>query len=594
MTRNIFTSGMRGGVAATWVLWLSGCAALSLPFPVEKQANAPPEAARTSPELHFLLARDLELEGRFTEAFEHYALAAAQDPDSAYLHLKVAELAARQGRFEEALSHAQKAVELEPEDVRARVFLGTLYRLRKEPEAAEAVLRGAAGEPLGPDAALLLYSIYLDAERFDEALAVGQWLIKEDAAALRGYFAVAGVYERQERFAEVERVLREALAQDPGSLAVFGALARLRREQGNREGEIAVYQEILEIHPNHHATLVALADAQLGLERIDAALATLHTIEKHYPADVRSSIRLGLLYFEAERYDEAIRRFESAYRSHPERYELAYFLGLVRQRSGDEKGALATYADIPEKHERYAAGRTQAAAVFERRGDYGRAIAEVERARERQPHRSLDLYLASLRAKSGDFDEAVEFLKQLLEKNPDDAELLYNLGVLYGERRHYEEAIRYMQSALAKDPDHASAMNYIGYTWADQGRNLEEAEALIKRALELRPDDGYITDSLGWVYYMRARPLFEAGRRDDGVQWLQRALEKLEQAAALTGGDPVVTEHIGDVYLLLDQKQQALEKYEEALMLEPRENEQPNLWKKLEQLRRELGKQGSP
>jgi tetratricopeptide (TPR) repeat protein len=145
-----------------------------------------------------------------------------------------------------------------------------------------------------------------------------------------------------------------------------------------------------------------------------------------------------------------------------------------------------------------------------------------------------------------------------------------------------------MQKALEKNPDNASALNYIGYTWAEQGTNLDEAERMIKRAIELRPDDGYIVDSLGWVYYMRARPLVQSGRTAEAQPWLDRAIEELEKAHELTGGDPVISEHLGDAYLLLDQKELALKKFQEALRLEPREGEQPHLLRKFETLQREL------
>ena len=111
----------------------------------------------------------------------------------------------------------------------------------------------------------------------------------------------------------------------------------------------------------------------------------------------------------------------------------------------------------------------------------------------------------------------------------------------------------------------------------------------IRRALELRPDDGFITDSLGWVYYMRARPLLESGNVKDGRALLRRAITELEKAAQLTGGDPVISEHLGDAYLLLPDRKRALEKYREAIRLEPRSGEQPDLRRKFEELNRELG-----
>ncbi len=200
----------------------------------------------------------------------------------------------------------------------------------------------------------------------------------------------------------------------------------------------------------------------------------------------------------------------------------------------------------------------------------------------------MDLYAAALRARAGDFDGAVAFLEGLLAEEPDDDELFYNLGVLYGEARRYDEALHYMGLALDRNPDNASALNYVGYTHTERGENLDQAEAMIKRALELQPEDGYITDSLGWVYYMRARPLIENGRIDEGRPLAERAIRELRRADELAGGDPVISEHLGDAYLLLDQKERALELFREALELGPRSGDQPHLPDKYETLRREL------
>jgi len=212
--------------------------------------------------------------------------------------------------------------------------------------------------------------------------------------------------------------------------------------------------------------------------------------------------------------------------------------------------------------------------------------------RTRAPSRALDLYVASLRAKSGDFDGAVAFLQELLEASPDDEDLVYNLGVVHGEAGHTEESLRSMRDVLARNPDHPGALNYVGYTLAEQGQDLDEAERMITRALEQRPDDGYITDSLGWVFYMRAKPLLESGDGEQaqrGRALLERAIRELERAAQLTGGDPVISEHLGDAYRMLRDGPRALQFYEEALRLDPRAGEQSELREKLEQLRRELG-----
>jgi tetratricopeptide (TPR) repeat protein len=568
---------------------LAGCSTLGgfgggAPSDVLERPDAPPE-------YDYLVARQLELEGNLEESLAAYLRALQKDPESALLYRKVAELLARAGRPDEAVGFAERALELEPDDVDVRIFLGTLHRIRRDVASAERVLVEPDGTPLDPDAALLLYGLYADSGRDDDALRIARWMVRSAPTNLRSYFALARALDRMDRPAEAEQALRQALRQQPENLAVYSALARGRRQRGDREGEIAIYREVLAFEPHHHSTLAALADAYIALERWDEARRVLEELERRYPEDLRSIVRLGYLDLEQKDYSAASAGFEQALAENPEQHEVHYLLGMVQRRAGKLEEAQASFEQVPPEHERWSDARLQVAALKESRGDVRGALAEAEAVRTRVPSRPLDLYVASLRAKSGDFDGAVEFLSELLEASPGDEELLYNLGVVHGEAGKSEESLRYMDDVLARNPDHPGALNYVGYTLAEQGRDLDEAERMISRALEQRPDDGYITDSLGWVYAMRAKPLLESGDPEQaqrGRALLERGIRELERAAELTGGDPVISEHLGDAYRMLSDKQRALGFYEEALRLEPRAGEQPELLEKVEELRREL------
>ena len=523
------------------------------------------------PEYDVLVAQQHISEGRVAEAIAAYQRAVAKDDGSAWLHRVVAEALARANQLDEALVHAKRAHEIEPADPIGRSLLAQLYRVRNQPELAAGLLVDASGAPLDADAANMLYQLHLENEKPDAALAVAEWMLANDPDPLHARIALANVYEKLDRPLEAEQALRKALEFAPGDLRIHTALARSMRQRGDREGEIAVYREVLASNPDHHATLISLADAQMAEDDLEGAIATLLEVEKRYPDDARSSVRLGFLLYEARRMDEAATRFEAALEAFPAEYEIAFFLGVARRRDNKDDEALAVFATIPPSHKHYSEARTQMAAIYEKRGDFAKAREEVQSAIAVEPSRPLELYSAQLLSKGGDFEGAIEFLKELLEDQPDDDEVIYNLGVVYGENDQTDQAISYMRRSLELNPDNASALNYIGYTFAERGENLDEAEEMIMRAIELRPDDGYIVDSLGWVYYMRARPLVEAGRREQAKRYLERAIAELERADELTGGDPVISEHLGDTYLLQGERKRALDKFEEALQLGPRD-----------------------
>jgi len=113
--------------------------------------------------------------------------------------------------------------------------------------------------------------------------------------------------------------------------------------------------------------------------------------------------------------------------------------------------------------------------------------------------------------------------------------------------------IRQMKRVIDLAPKHAHALNYLGYTYAEMGVKLKETEELIRRSLAVMPGDGYITDSMGWVY-------FKMDRLDD-------ALREIEKAHRIEPKDPTITEHLGDVLKALGRKKEALSTYRKALEL---------------------------
>jgi len=575
------------------------------------------------PELDFLVALEHERAGQLPQALAAHQRALSKDPQAAPLLRRLAELSLALDRRAQAERYAQRALTLEPQNAELRVLLGGLYAARGDMAAARRTLTDDAGAPLNPDAASALYAVLHAAGRFAEARDAAAWLAEAEPDALRGPLALARAEQSLGDGKAAEKALRDGLHQRPGSLVLYGQLASLRRWRGDREGELAVYREVLGIYPDHHATLLAKGEAELALGRREESDRSFARVEARYPNDLRAVLRLAESNYAAGAWAAAARRFSHALRLQPGMSEVAFFLGVARRRLGDDAAALARFADIPPDSERYLDARLQAAIIWEGRGDSQRALAVLDgaparedakwkprrarkfrRAKSKPPAlaraqhanaaalRRVELYRAGLLSRAGNVPAAIAGLEALLRRAPRDADVLYNLGLLHGESGDSARALQVMQRAIESDPNHADALNYIGYTWAERGERLDEAEALIVRALEQRPEAGHILDSLGWVYYMRAQPLIEAGRVDEGRAWLRRAVVQLKRAAERIGGggDPVISEHLGDAYFLLGRRREALKMYEEALRQKPRPEEQPDLRGKLERLRLEFGK----
>ncbi|WP_155905438.1 tetratricopeptide repeat protein [Methylopila sp. M107] len=145
--------------------------------------------------------------------------------------------------------------------------------------------------------------------------------------------------------------------------------------------------------------------------------------------------------------------------------------------------------------------------------------------------------------------------------------LYYVRGIAYERSKQWAKAEPDLKLALELAPDQALIMNYLGYSWIDQGINLDEGMKLIKRAVELKPDDGYIVDSLGWAHY-------RLGKYEDAVRELERAVELRPQ-------DPVMNDHLGDAYWRVGRRTEARFQWSHAKDLKPEAAELPKIEAKL-------------
>lgn len=135
--------------------------------------------------------------------------------------------------------------------------------------------------------------------------------------------------------------------------------------------------------------------------------------------------------------------------------------------------------------------------------------------------------------------------------------LFFVRGISFERMKQWQKAEADMQQALALKPNQPSVLNYLGYSWLEQKRNLPEATKMIEQALEQRPSDGAIIDSLGWAYFLNGN--------------VPKAVERLEEALAAVPNDPTVNEHLGDAYWAVGRMIEARHRWQAALDAEPSE-----------------------
>jgi len=230
--------------------------------------------------------------------------------------------------------------------------------------------------------------------------------------------------------------------------------------------------------------------------------------------------------------------------------------------------ALANLERIPDGGMFGQLARLAESAVVEEAGDSERSISLMKAVADRDPgnaylfHRLGDTY-----RRNSMFRQSRAAYMASLALGRDTGGLQPSLGVSLERLGETQAAETHLLRAIEIDPGDAYALNYLGYWWADEGRNLDQAIAMIERAVSHRPSSGFFVDSLGWVHYKLGDPA--------------RAVGYLERATELEPSDPEITGHLGDVYWALGRREEAMFKWRLALTLSDDAEEQALLERRL-------------
>lgn len=146
--------------------------------------------------------------------------------------------------------------------------------------------------------------------------------------------------------------------------------------------------------------------------------------------------------------------------------------------------------------------------------------------------------------------DALRIYEDIIKAKPDNVDALFWVGYIYEETNRRDEAIKIWKRVLQLAPNHGITLNSLGYLYAEEGKNLDEAEEMIKKALQQEPDNGAYLDSLGWVYFKKKE---------------YKKAEECLKKAVIFQEDPVIYEHIGDLYIVLGDKIKAIEFYKKGL-----------------------------
>nr|WP_246676792.1 tetratricopeptide repeat protein [Mesorhizobium sp. B2-4-15] len=509
----------------------------------------------------YLAARIAEGDNDLDSAIAYYKQALAFNPGDTGLQQSLMLSLVAQGRFDESLVYADKLKEVPDVERFSRLalavdsfhkkdFTKAQYWLKLSLESdldrlISGVMSGwaqqGAGEAAdamasidklqGPDWFGLFKSFHraliADASNMPEkAEAIYAATLQDTAAGgaapetwMRNAQAYASFLARKGDKAKAISVLNQAEAFSPGKLEVVALRDRIAKgdkiapfvsgpsdgaseilldlatalNRGGGEPFVRLYlQYALALKPDSDAALVQLAAVAEQLKDGEGAIALYRRIPDSSPLKELSDLQLGLNLADLGRHDEAITHLKAFVDAHPADMRAYLALGGVYSSKDDFRSAANLY------------------------------------------------------------DKAVEVLKTPTAANWN---IFYQRGIAYERLKEWPKAEPNFRKALELQPDQPQVLNYLGYSWVDMNTNLKEGLAMIQKAVDLRPSDGYIVDSLGWAY-------FRLGRFDDAVR-------EMERAVSLKPEDPVLNDHLGDAYWRVGRRLEATFQWNQARALKP-------------------------
>jgi tetratricopeptide (TPR) repeat protein len=417
--------------------------------------------------------------------------------------------------------------------------------------AQRALERAAAADPLSAEVRAELASFHLRRNERADAETAGQAALVLDPGNVEANRVLGQIYASMAESArpgsaDSLRYLRDAIGHFErvvvGSAGVDAqlqfALGRLYMANGEPAKAIQTLARVVDQNPGSAAARLSLAQAYAATADLTRAIATLDEIVEHEP---RVASTLGEYFERAGLLTQAADAYTLALGVQPESREL--------------------------KHRRVA--------VLYNAKEYDRAAMLAGEAHRQHPD---DLRFPRLEARArfdaGQHDAAIAQLEEVAAAFPRDHATQFALIDLYHEGRRDPDAERVLRTILDAEPGNPNALNYLGYLLALRGERLDEAIALVRRALEVDPDNGAYLDSLGWAYFQR-------GDLDQAEKYLMAAVERLPRHAE-------VLDHVGDLHARRGRWDEAIEAWTRALDGEGSGIDRDAIQRKIDQARERL------
>ena len=561
------------GVLRIRALWLALVAAAWV-LPVCAAPTPTPSTAKPAPATSADLFGDY-LAGRHAEQIRDYSAAAswfdkaiAADPASPELISRTFLMAVGAGNFDRAKPLAEQELKLDSTDALAGLVM-IVDRLKAgEPAAA---LKYAAALPqdgvhrfVGPLALAWTRMAAGDLQGADAAL---QQLDKFNGFKPLKDFQLGLLYDFAGQTEKADSYYTKTLADNEQlNWRLTDAIANFYERHGKADKAKALYQKFIDQNIGSEIAQTVLSARPPGAPKAMITSATDGLAE--------SMFDLASVLNQTETIDLALIYDRFALWLQPDFRLAQLLLADVLATQNESAQSLAVLQSIPKTSPYSWSARLRAAADLDDLDRSDEAIAQLKQMAEEQPKTiGAEIQLGDILRNKKRYDEAAAAYNEAIERAtahgiPDRWALFYDRGISYERAGDWNKAEADLERALSLKPDQPLILNYLGYSWIDRGEKLEQGLKMIEKAVELRPEDGYIVDSLGWAHY-------RMGDYASAVEFLERAVE-------LVPSDATINDHLGDAYWRTGRLTEARYQWRRALQFGPDQEEIQPIESKLE------------
>lgn len=555
-------------------LFSTGCHAAETAAPVEsvqeaQDAIAPVTSPVISHDLTILpVAKELGQGGKETLAYLVFVRAILDEDEAALLEaiplLKDAKAQSQiwldggvwlmSRKSPNAVVYLEQALKAYPDDLSLNLLNAEALGEHGMPaRGVEAMRSYLAKFPNALDAKLELALLLVKDKQFDEARKLLGQITAKQRTPLVDYYqarALMGMNLRKEAMP----YLRKAVKGMPDFVEALAELAFAYEQEGNLREARAIYEKLQKLNFSPQDVALRLINLSLRLKQPEKALQYI----RQGPTSLQFRLAAANLLMESRHYLQAESLLKQIAATGNAPFEVYLLLAdLVYEQRHNLPMALEWLDKIPQEAKAAPRSALLRAQLLAEAGKSVDAITAIEQAIKRFPEQA-DLRELQIRllAREKKLPEALAAARAALEKWPTNTDIGFLYGSLLDENGQREQAMQVMEDVLKKQPENYQAMNYIGYTLAEQGKDLNRALELLKKADELSPDQSYIVDSLAWAH-------FKSGNGAEALKQIRRAVSMGSNV------DAAIWEHYGDIAKSQGKRDEARRAYRRALELKP-------------------------